>query len=114
MRAKKVEYIYGNAEVVYDLPEKISSDRNATELHLMTQLEPHFEDIKNELIIFSPYFVPGKEGVEFFKSLTEKGVRVKILTNSLASMLVSSMPVTRNTGRHCCVPGSSFMKWTKS
>jgi putative cardiolipin synthase len=85
MRAKEVEYIYGNAVVVYDLPEKISSDRNATELHLMTQLEPYFEDIKNELIIFSPYFVPGKEGVEFFKSLTEKGVRVKILTNSLAS-----------------------------
>ena len=89
MRAKKVEYIYGNAVVVYDLPEKISSDRNATELHLMTQLEPYFEGIKNELIIFSPYFVPGKEGVEFFKMLTDKGVRVKILTNSLASNDVS-------------------------
>ncbi len=85
MRAKKVEYIYGNAVVVYDLPEKISSERDATELHLMTQLEPHFEAINKELIIFSPYFVPGKEGVEFFKSLTERGVRVKILTNSLAS-----------------------------
>ena len=89
MRAKKVEYIYGNAVVVYDLPEKISSDRNATELHLMTQLEPYFEGIKNELIIFSPYFVPGKEGVEFFKMLADKGVRVKILTNSLASNDVS-------------------------
>jgi len=89
MRAKEVEYIYGNAVVVYDLPEKISSERDATELHLMTQLEPHFESIKEELIIFSPYFVPGKEGVEFFKSLTEKGVRVKILTNSLASNDVS-------------------------
>jgi putative cardiolipin synthase len=89
MRAKKVEYIYGDAVVVYDLPEKISSDRNATELHLMTQLEPYFEGIKNELIIFSPYFVPGKEGVEFFKMLTDKGVRVKILTNSLASNDVS-------------------------
>lgn len=89
MRAKKVEYIYGNAVVVYDLPEKISSDRDATELHLLTQLEPYFEGIKSELIIFSPYFVPGKEGVEFFKSLTEKGVRVKILTNSLASNDVS-------------------------
>jgi cardiolipin synthase C len=89
MRAKKVEYLYGDAVVVYDLPEKISSDRNASELHLMTQLEPHFEDIKKELIIFSPYFVPGKEGVEFFKKLTDKGVRVKILTNSLASNDVS-------------------------
>ena len=89
MRSKEVEYLYGDAVVVYDLPEKISSDRDATELHLMTQLEPHFDAIKKELIIFSPYFVPGKEGVEFFKSLTERGVRVKILTNSLASNAVS-------------------------
>jgi len=89
MRAKKVVYLWGSADVVYDLPEKISSDRNASELHLMTQLEPHFEAIQEELIIFSPYFVPGKEGVEFFKRLTDKGVRVKILTNSLASNDVS-------------------------
>ena len=29
--------------------------------------------------------MPGDEGVEFFKSLIDKGVRVKILTNSLSS-----------------------------
>jgi len=85
MRASEVEYQYGNAVVVYDLPEKITSDRGATELHLMTQLDPYFNDIQKELIIFSPYFVPGDEGVEFFESLIEKGVSVKIITNSLAS-----------------------------
>ena len=85
IRQEKVVYQWGNAAVVYDLPEKISSDRDATELHLMTQLSPYFNAVEKELIIFSPYFVPGKEGVEFFKSLTDKGVRVKILTNSLAS-----------------------------
>jgi putative cardiolipin synthase len=37
------------------------------------------------LIIFSPYFVPGKAGVAFFKQLCERGVRVRIVTNSLAS-----------------------------
>ena len=85
MRAKTVQYYYGAAVVVVDHPEKITSERDATELHLMTQLAPHFENIETELIIFSPYFVPGKEGVEFFNSLTDKGVRVKIITNSLAS-----------------------------
>ncbi|MGD2053604.1 MAG: phospholipase D family protein [Gammaproteobacteria bacterium] len=85
MRDREVEYHYGNAVVVYDHPEKISSERDATELHLMTQLAPHFEDIKKELIIFSPYFVPGDEGVEFFERLINKGVTVKIITNSLAS-----------------------------
>ena len=37
------------------------------------------------MILFSPYFVPGKQGVEFFSQLSKQGVRVRILTNSLAS-----------------------------
>ncbi|MBT8438567.1 MAG: phospholipase D family protein [Gammaproteobacteria bacterium] len=89
IRQKNVVYQWGKADVVYDLPEKISSDRDATELHLMTQLAPYFHAVEKELIIYSPYFVPGKEGVEFFQSLTDRGVRVRILTNSLASNDVS-------------------------
>ncbi len=80
-----VEFYHGDAVVVVDHPEKISSSRDATELHLSTQLEPYFEDIKKELIVISPYFVPGKEGVKFFRQLAEQGVRVRILTNSLSS-----------------------------
>jgi putative cardiolipin synthase len=41
--------------------------------------------VKEELIIFSPYFVPGKEGVASLVEARERGVRVRILTNSLAS-----------------------------
>jgi len=78
-------YYWGKAEVVVDHPDKIISSRDANELHLMTKLAPHFEAIKNELIIVSPYFVPGHEGVEFFKTLVDKGIRVRILTNSLSS-----------------------------
>ena len=78
-------YIWGDAVVVVDHAEKLSSSRDANELHLMTQLAPYFESIEKELIIISPYFIPGDEGVAFFKSLTDKGVSVKILTNSLSS-----------------------------
>lgn len=84
-RDNDVTYYWGDAAVVVDHPDKISSSRDASELHLMTQLAPYFEGIEKELIIISPYFVPGYEGVQFFKSLTDKGVRVKILTNSLSS-----------------------------
>ena len=84
-RDNDVTYFWGDADVVVDHPDKISSSRDASELHLMTQLEPYFDAIEKELIIISPYFVPGYEGVQFFKSLTDKGIRVKILTNSLSS-----------------------------
>jgi putative cardiolipin synthase len=33
----------------------------------------------------SPYFVPQRQGVDFFSALVKKGVRVVIVTNSLAS-----------------------------
>ena len=85
MRDKTITYHWGEATVVVDHPDKITSSRDANELHLVTQLAPYFESIKKELIIISPYFVPGNEGVAFFKSLIDKGVRVKILTNSLSS-----------------------------
>ena len=85
LRNDTVPYHYGDATVVVDDPDKITRSRDANELHLVTQLAPFFDRIKNELVIVSPYFVPGHEGVEFFRALAGKGVRVKILTNSLAS-----------------------------
>jgi putative cardiolipin synthase len=81
----RIAYHWGDAEVVVDDPDKIIQPRDANHLHLETQLAPYFESIQNELVIVSPYFVPGDEGVEFFRQLINHGVRVRILTNSLAS-----------------------------
>ena len=85
IRDDEVQYFVGDAVVVADDPEKIANSRDANELHLMTQLAPYFQDLTTELVIVSPYFVPGDEGVEFFKRLIDQGVRVRILTNSLSS-----------------------------
>lgn len=85
LRDKTVQYYWGNAIVVVDDPDKIGSSRDSNELHLMTQLQPYFENLEEELIILSPYFVPGEEGVEFFQKLIDKGVRIIILTSSLSS-----------------------------
>jgi len=80
---------WGQAEVVADDPDKLISDRDQTNLNLTDALGPYFLTIDKELTIFSPYFVAGEEGVEFFSSLVKQGVRVRILTNSLASTDVS-------------------------
>ncbi len=85
IRKNKVVFRWGNAEVVFDQPEKILHDFKKEEYHLAPKLKPYFEGTQKELILFSPYFVPGKEGVVFLKQLRERGVRVRILTNSLAS-----------------------------
>lgn len=82
---KSIEYAWGNAVVVYDQPEKILTDMDEEEFHLTNQLRPFVEGISEEVIIISPYFVPGEEGYKFLRGLRERGVRVQIMTNSLVS-----------------------------
>jgi putative cardiolipin synthase len=85
LNENKVFYHWGDATVISDAPEKLTHNRSETQFHLAPQLAPFLNSIQEELIIFSPYFVPGDEGVTFLTGLIKKGVRVRILTNSLAS-----------------------------
>ncbi len=85
IRQGQVRYRWGKAEIIYDEPEKLLHDFDQTQYHLAPKLRPYSKNLTQELIIFSPYFVPGKAGVAFLRQLSERGVRVRILTNSLAS-----------------------------
>ena len=85
IRDDEVQLIWGEAVVIYDQPEKLLHDTDRTEFHLAPKLKPFLEGVDRELIIFSPYFVPGKTGTAFLTNLVKRGVRVRILTNSLAS-----------------------------
>ena len=86
IREQNIRFYWGDAEAVFDQPEKVLDDRNKSDIrHLTAQLKPYWGRIEKELIILSPYFVPGKDGVASLIKLQESGVRVRILTNSLAS-----------------------------
>jgi putative cardiolipin synthase len=85
IRKDNVHFAWGKADVIYDQPEKLLHGFDKTEYHLSPQLEPYLNAIKEELIIFSPYFVPGKEGTAFLSELSQRGVHVRIFTNSLSS-----------------------------
>jgi putative cardiolipin synthase len=85
LRERDTKYSWGLGSVVADDPAKLVHDTSASEFHLSEQLGPYFEGVKTELVILSPYFVPGKNGVKFLQKLRDRGVRVKILTNSLSS-----------------------------
>jgi len=85
IREKRVAYDWGAGNVLYDRPEKILQDIDQKETHLSTQINPLFKGVQKELVIFSPYFVPGKPGTKALVALAQRGVQVRILTNSLAS-----------------------------
>jgi cardiolipin synthase C len=89
LRNNQLRFSWGSAEVIYDQPEKLLHDFDKLEYHLIPKLKPYLDGLTGELIIFSPYFVPGEEGAAFLKHLRGKGVQVRILTNSLSSSDVS-------------------------
>ena len=71
-----------------DKPSKISADADAVEDAQDTTVDgllQLMQQAKTNLLIVSPYFVPGKAMMKQFADLRKRGVRVRVLTNSLAS-----------------------------
>jgi cardiolipin synthase C len=89
--AGRLALVAADAEVVQDLPEKVRNlirrEVSVTSAYLQRMVSAAVE----EVIVISPYFVPQKQGVDFFGALVKKGVRVVIITNSLASTNHSSV-----------------------
>lgn len=81
----RFSYEWGPALVLADHPDKVKSYKTTREFSLARQITPVFNEVQEELLIFSPYFVPGKGGTKFLTELSRRGVRVRIVTNSLAS-----------------------------
>ena len=46
---------------------------------------PWMNEAQEELLITNAYIIPSEKGIEFVRSLVDRGVKVRILTNSLAS-----------------------------
>jgi putative cardiolipin synthase len=79
-------FVWAHARLIYDPPEKISDPRpRPSDISVWAGLSPYMKETKSELILVSPYFVPGPKGIAALKALRDKGVRVRVLTNSLAS-----------------------------
>ena len=89
VRIKNVFYHWADGRVFADSPDKLLQKTGDKAYQMWADLKPHMAAANNELTIISPYFVPGKAGVEFLIGLKEKGVKIRILTNSLASTDVS-------------------------
>ncbi len=85
----EVQFTKAKSSVVWDHPDKLVNDEKSRSNHLITDLAQHLNNTSRELLIISPYFIPGKSGITFFKALRDKGVRVVVLTNSLSSTDVS-------------------------
>ena len=79
---------WAEARVVADHPSKVSRGVSR-HTPMIGRLESAIgRPIESELDIVSPYFVPGRRGIEMLRDLTRRGVKVRILTNALESTAV--------------------------
>jgi cardiolipin synthase C len=80
--------IWGEAYVFADHPDKPFDGEVGGELLETSVTYNVFEAIrsaKEEVVASSPYFVPGPASLEMFRELRGRGVKITVMTNSLAS-----------------------------
>jgi len=81
-------WTWASSVMLVDKPSKIAVDADAVGESQDTAVDGLLQlmsQARTELLIVSPYFVPGERMMKQFADLRQRGVRVRVLTNSLAS-----------------------------
>jgi putative cardiolipin synthase len=81
---KRPLYWTDQARIVSDPPEKAEGAEPGPDW-LTPQLVAKIDTATNDARLISPYFVPGQVGVDWLGRLSQRGVKVGILTNSLVA-----------------------------
>ncbi len=86
VEARAVPFTWGKDEALADAPGKSLLKREKVPSAFMAErLLVVMSSARHEVLMVSPYFVPGKGGMKWFKETCARGVTVKVVTNSLAS-----------------------------
>jgi putative cardiolipin synthase len=88
LRDGQLKLLWGEAYTFADYPDKpfegeVGGDWLETSV-TYNIIEPMMK-ARSEVVISSPYFVPGTKGLALLKQLRERGVKVVVLTNSLGA-----------------------------
>jgi putative cardiolipin synthase len=77
--------VWAHATFRVDSPTKITApedDYRSPPMHALAEL---LQGAQHEVLLLSPYFVPHDAGIRLLSGLTHRGVRVAVVTNSMAS-----------------------------
>ncbi len=88
MDLRTLPLTWAPAVVLSDRPAKLTAETDAEGAREDLVIEgvlQLLERARRDVLVVSPYFVPGEQMMGVFRRLTERGVRVRVLTNSLAS-----------------------------
>jgi putative cardiolipin synthase len=88
---RQLDFEWVNAQLIYDAPAKTLDASAGSDILLFPELVRAMGPAEKSLDLISPYFVPGEAGTAAFATLVNRGVKVRILTNSLASTDVKAV-----------------------
>ena len=78
--------VWATAHAVVDPVSKFDADKSPeVESYVLTEVAEQLRATRQSLLMVSPYFVPGDSGTNLLKSLVDRGVNVRVLTNSLSA-----------------------------
>jgi len=83
--AGTVELEWVSARLVSDDPDKVLHPPERREMQMGPRLQAAMGRPSAEMDLVSPYFVPTQEGTNALLAIAARGVKVRILTNSLAA-----------------------------
>jgi putative cardiolipin synthase len=76
------ELIWTRAFVVVDPLERFEGQGESA---IIQKMQEHVDDIDSEFLAESAYLIPSEQGIRNMKEMVDRGVRVRLLTNSLMS-----------------------------
>ena len=78
----KKKFVWAPGRVIYDTIESLRGNPGTT---VWGELTEEFANAQKEVLIESAYFVVKDSGIELARAMTNRGTRLRVLTNSLAS-----------------------------
>ena len=85
LRTGAVSLSWARATVIYDEPDRAKAGVPSGIEHGWINDRPGGDRTRAELLIASPYFIPSEDGLRHLGEMHERGVRIAVLTDSLAS-----------------------------
>ena len=86
-----LDFAWSGWVLAYDHPSKVDAREVSAETHLAPKLLEGLAGTQRDLLIVSPYFIPGEELTDFLIGRVDRGVRVRVLTNSQLSNDVTAV-----------------------
>ena len=76
---------FAEASLISDTPEKLANPVGEDYMNVVMSLTELARESTDEIVIINPYFIPQEVGMNFWEERRNEGIKLTIVTNSLAS-----------------------------